>query len=221
MTKKALVVWGGWDGHTPEQSVNVFIPWLQEQGYEVEVSKTLDAYLDEKKMMGLSLIVQCWTMGQITGEQRSGLSKAVESGVGLVGWHGGIIDSFRSDTEYQFMTGGQWVAHPGNCVPSFMVNVTNTQHEITRGISDFELTNSEQYYIHYDPGVTVLCTSTLTGQHGDNTKYEAGTVMPFAYTRKWGKGRVFVACWGHTYKDFDVPQAREIVQRALLWAARK
>ena len=70
---KAIVFWGGWDGHTPEQSVNVFIPWLQEQGYEVEVSKTLDAYLDEKKMMGLSLIVQCWTMGQITGEQRSGL----------------------------------------------------------------------------------------------------------------------------------------------------
>jgi type 1 glutamine amidotransferase len=221
MKKKALVVWGGWDGHTPEQSVNVFIPWLQEKGFEVEVSKTLDAYLDEKKMMELSLIVQCWTMGQITGEQRAGLCKAVESGVGLAGWHGGIIDSFRNDTDYQFMTGGQWVAHPGGCIPSFKVNVVDKQHEITRGMTDFMLTDSEQYYIHYDPGVAVLCTSTLTGEHGDNTKYPAGTVMPFAYTRGWGKGRVFVACWGHTFKDFDVPEAREIVQRGMLWAAKK
>jgi type 1 glutamine amidotransferase len=221
MARKALVVWGGWDGHTPEQSVNVFIPWLQDNGFEVEVSKTLDVYLDAKKMIELSLIVQCWTGGQITGEQSNGLRKAVESGVGLAGWHGGIIDSFRNDTEYQFMTGGQWVAHPGNCVPSFTVNVTDKHHEITRGISDFELTNSEQYYIHYDPGVKVLCTSTLTGEYGDKTQYVAGTVMPFAYTRGWGKGRVFVACWGHTYKDFEVTQAREIMQRALLWAAKK
>ena len=221
MTRKALVVWGGWKGHTPEESVNVFIPWMKEQGFEVEVSTTLDAYLDEAKMKGYALIVPCWTMGQITKEQRKGLCDAVAAGAGLVGWHGGIIDSFRNDTEYQFMTGGQWVAHPGNCVPSFLVNVVDKQHEITRGIPDFELTNSEQYYIHYDPGVQVLCTSTLSGQYGDNTRYKAGTVMPFAYTRQWGQGRVFVACWGHTFKDFDVPQAKEIVQRAMLWAARK
>jgi len=219
--KKALVVWGGWDGHTPEQSVKVFIPWLEKQGFAVEVSNTLDSYLDAEKTKSLSLIVQCWTMGRITGDQRKGLCEAVAGGAGLVGWHGGIIDSFREDTEYQFMTGGQWVAHPGGNIPSYEVKVVDGKHEITRGIRDFVLKDSEQYYIHYDPGVHVLCTSTFSGEYGDKTQYKGGTVMPFAYTREWGRGRVFVACWGHTFKDFEVPEALEIVRRALLWAARR
>ena len=221
MSKKALVVWGGWDGHTPEPSVKVFIPWLEKQGFEVEVSTTLDAYLDVEKLKGLSLIVQCWTMGKITGDQRKNLCEAVAGGVGLVGWHGGIIDSFREDTEYQFMTGGQWVAHPGNCIPSYDVKIVDSRHEITRGIKGFTLKDTEQYYIHVDPGVNVLCTSTFSGEHGNGSQYKAGTVMPYAYTREWGNGRVFVACWGHTFKDFDVPEALEIVQRALLWAAKR
>lgn len=219
--KSALVVWGGWDGHTPKESVDVFIPWLREKGFDVEVSATLDSYLDAKKMSGYDLIVQCITMSKITGEQSKGLREAVLAGAGLVGWHGGIIDSFREDTEYQYMTGGQWVAHPGGCIPSYMVNIVDKKHELTKGIGDFELKNTEQYYIHYDPACHILCTTTFSGEHGEKEKYPAGTVMPFAYTRQWGKGKVFVACWGHTFKDFEVPQAKEIVQRAMLWAARK
>ncbi len=218
--KKALVVWGGWDGHTPKESVEVFIPWLKEKGFDVEVSTTLDSYLDAKKMSELSLVVPCWTCGKITGEQRKGLTDAVAAGTGLVGWHGGIIDSFREDTEYQFMTGGQWVSHPGGCIPSYNVKITDKNHELTKGITDFELKDTEQYYIHYDPACHVLCTSVISGKYGEIDKYPAGTVMPFAYTRQWGKGRVFVACWGHTFKDFEVPQAKEIVQRAMLWAAK-
>ena len=221
MNREALVVWGGWDGHTPEQSVNVFIPWLKKQGFGVTVSNTLDAYLDAGKLAGLSLIVQCWTMGTLTNDQRQNLCKAVAGGAGLAGWHGGIIDSFRQETDYQFMTGGQWVAHPGGCIPSQRVNIADRKHEITKGLADFEIKDSEQYYIHVDPGCRVLCTTTFSGQHGDPTQYKAGTVMPYAYTREWGKGRVFVACWGHTFKDFDVPEAKEIVQRGFLWAARK
>ena len=44
--KKALFVWGGWEGHEPKQCVDIFAPWLQEQGFEVEISHTLDSYLD-------------------------------------------------------------------------------------------------------------------------------------------------------------------------------
>jgi len=218
--KKALIVWGGWDGHTPKQSIEFFIPWMNEHGFETEVSTTLDSYLDAAKMKEWSLIVQCWTCGKISGEQRAGLCKAVEEGAGLVGWHGGIIDSFREDTEYQFMTGGQWVSHPGNNIPSYEVRIADRNHDITRGLSDFTITDSEQYYIHYDPGVHVLCTTTISGKYGNPALYPAGVIMPFAYTRNWGKGRVFVACWGHTYKDFDVPQAAEIVKRSMLWAAK-
>jgi hypothetical protein len=220
MSKKALVVWGGWDGHTPKQSVNVFVPWMKEQGFEVTVSDNLDPYADEALMDSLSVIVQSWTMGSIAGPQSQGLSKAVEAGVGLVGWHGGLIDSFRMDTGYQFMTGGQWVAHPGGCIPSYDVRIRDAAHPITWGLKGFTLRDTEQYYIHVDPAVHVLCETVFEGRHGETWAYPAGTVMPYAYTRMWGKGRVFCACWGHTFKDFEVPEALEMVRRGILWAAR-
>jgi len=221
MPHQALLIWGGWEGHTPKRSVDVFAPWLQEQGYEVIVSDTLDTYEDHALMMSLDLIVPVWTMGTISTEQEKGLLSAVCSGVGFAGWHGGVIDSFRNNTEYQWMTGGQWVAHPGDCIPSYRVSIVDRKHEITRGIGDFELTNTEQYYMHVDPGNHILATTRFSGDHGDAGSYQAGTDMPFAWTKSWGKGRVFIAAWGHTYRDFDVPEARQIVQRGMLWANRE
>lgn len=221
ISSRALIVWGGWDGHTPKESVDVFIPLLKARGFDLEIHNSLDVYADVQRMGGFRLVVQCWTMGQITPEQRKGLISAVRNGAGLAGWHGGIIDSFRQDTEYQWMTGGQWVAHPGGCIPSYEVEVTDLAHPIAGGIRGFALNKTEQYYVHVDPGVHVLCTSRFNGEHGDRDLYPAGVVMPYAWTRGWGRGRVFVAGWGHTFRDFEVPEAREMVFRGLLWAARE
>lgn len=220
MAKSALIVWGGWDGHTPRQCADIFAGFLRDNAYDVTVSDTLDSYLDVDALARLSLIVPIWTMGTITDEQEKGLLAAVRSGVGLAGFHGGMIDSFRNNTEYQWMTGGQWVAHPGNEIPAYTVNIVDREHEITRSVDNFELTDTEQYYVHVDPANHILCTTTFSGKHGETDLYTAGTVMPFAWTRPYGKGRVFVACWGHTFKDFDVPQARQIVERGMLWASR-
>ena len=217
---KASIVWGGWDGHTPKESGELAAALLRAEGFEVELANTLDVYRDAAKMAALSLVVPVWTMGTIGPEQEKGLLEAVKSGVGLAGFHGGIVDSFRANTDYQWMTGGQWVAHPGGCIPSYKVVIADRQHEITCGVADFELRNTEQYYMHVDPGNHVLATTRFDGGHGDATLYPAGTVMPYAWTRMWGKGRVFVAAWGHTYQDFDVPEAREVLRRGMLWAAR-
>ncbi|MCC5831019.1 MAG: ThuA domain-containing protein [Phycisphaeraceae bacterium] len=220
MSKKALMVWGGWSGHTPKESVDVFAPLLGDAGYQVTISDTLDSYLDAAMLAELDLIVPMWTMGTVTKEQSKGLREAVRNGAGLGGWHGGIIDSFRQDTEYQWMTGGQWVAHPGNCIERYKVIVTDQDHPITEGIDDFELTGTEQYYCHVDPGNAALCHTVFSGGHGAVDLYPRDTVMPYAWTRLYGRGKVFVAAWGHTYKDFDVPEAKEIVRRGLLWSAR-
>ncbi|MDX1683107.1 MAG: ThuA domain-containing protein [Phycisphaeraceae bacterium] len=218
--KKALIVYGGWDGHTPEESAKVFAPFLADEGYDVTLSDTLDSYTDESLMGEVDLIVPIWTMGELSSDQSKGLRNAVRQGAGLAGFHGGIIDSFRQDVTYQWMTGGQWVAHPGGVIERYEVTITDSDHEITAGIDDFQLVDTEQYYLHVDPAVHVLATTTFTGEHGETDLYPAGTVMPYAWTRNWGEGRVFVAAWGHTYKDFDVPEAKEIVQRGMLWASR-
>lgn len=213
--KKALIVWGGWDGHEPKQCAGVFSPILEKEGYEVEVSDSMDPYTDEQKMHSLSLIVPIWTMGSITGEQERGLLEAVKGGVGLAGWHGGMCDAFRNNTEYQWMTGGQWVAHPDGIV-KYIVNITNHGDPITKGLNDFQM-ESEQYYLHVDPSNEVLATTTFSGT---NHPWVAGCVMPVAWKRKYGEGRVFYCSLGHVAKDFDVPEAREIVRRGMLWASK-
>lgn len=213
--KKALMVWGGWDGHEPKQCVDVFAPILRNEGFEVEVSDTLDSYLDKDNLLSKHLIVQVWTMGKITGDQLKGLQDAVASGVGFGGWHGGMGDSFRESTDYQFMVGGQWVAHPGGVI-DYSVQITDHMDPITAGLKDFAM-NSEQYYMHVDPANHVLATTTFGGQINP---WISGTVMPVVWKRMWGKGRIFYTSLGHVAKDFDVPEAREIVRRGLLWATR-
>jgi len=213
--KKVLIVWGGWEGHQPKQTVDVFAPWLAEQGFEVEISNSLDSYLDADKMKSLSLVVQAVTMGQITGPQERGLLEAVRGGVGLAGWHGGLSDAFRANPEYEFMVGGSWAAHPGGII-DYEVNVTRRDDPVTRGLADFRM-RSEQYYMLIDPAVEVLATTTFSGQALPAIK---GVVMPVVWKKLYGKGRVFNSTLGHAAADFNVPEAREIVKRGMLWAAR-
>jgi type 1 glutamine amidotransferase len=211
----ALFVCGGWEGHEPEKCAEIFAPILREKGYEVEVSNTLDSYLDEDRMSSLDLVVQVWSMGEITGEQERGLLEAVRGGVGLAGWHGGLADSFRNNPNFHFMVGGQFVAHPGNII-DYEVNIVDRENPITAGLEDFHM-RSEQYYMHVDPHNQVLATTTFSGEHAP---WIEGATLPVAWTKRWGKGRVFFCSLGHVAADFAVPEARMLVQRGMLWASR-
>jgi len=210
----ALITWGGWDGHEPRQCAELFGPILESHGFDVAIVDTLDVYLDASTLAGLDLIVPIWTMSTITKEQEAGLLNAVRSGVNIAGWHGGMADSFRNNTEYQFMVGGQWVAHPGGII-DYSVQITDHDDPITAGLADFAM-RSEQYYLHVDPSNEVLATTTFGGEHAP---WIAGTVMPVVWKRRWGKGRVSYCSLGHHASDFDVPEARTIVERGMLWAA--
>ena len=215
--KRALVVWGGWDGHEPEQVAGHFASVLEQEGFDVHVSNTLNAFLDPG-LKDLSLIVPVWTMGEITHEQCKAVCDAVEGGVGLAGCHGGMCDSFRGNTDWQFMTGGQWVAHPGNDGVKYKIEFRGT-HPVIDGLPDFEV-QSEQYYMHVDPGVQVLATChfphpSVTGPHSANR-----CDMPQVWVKMWGQGRVFYNALGHNRAVFDVEEATELMRRGFNWAAR-
>jgi type 1 glutamine amidotransferase len=213
--KSALITWGGWEGHEPEKGAALFAPYLQEQGYKVEVTTTLDVYLNEAKMSTFDLVVPIWTMSTITPEQEKGLLTAVKNGTGIAGWHGCMADSFRNNPEYQFMVGGQWVAHPGNII-DYEVHITQHDDPITVGLQDFRM-HSEQYYMHVDPMNKVLATTTF---NGDYAPWIAGSVMPVVWKKQWGTGRVFYSSLGHVRQDFDVPEALTMMKRGMLWASR-
>jgi type 1 glutamine amidotransferase len=215
LSPSALFVWGGWEGHQPQRCAEIFAPLVQAAGYQVEISNTLDVYLDRDRLLGFDLISQVWTMGTITPEQENGLLEAVKAGVGFGGWHGGMCDAFRNNTNYQFMTGGQWVAHPGGIV-DYRVNITDHTDPITADLPDFDM-HTEQYYMHVDPANQTLATTTYSGDHN---AWIAGAVMPVVWKKRWGAGKVFYCSLGHQAVDFDVPEACEIVRRGLLWASR-
>ena len=212
--KKVLFVYGGWDGHEPELTRDIFVPWMRSEGAEVHVSDNLDSYTDSTLMNSLDLIVQIWTMGTISNEQERGLLKAVRRGVGLAGWHGGIGDAFRNNVEFQFMVGGQWVAHPGNVI-HYDVNIIDHDDNITTGLNDFHM-YSEQYYMHVDPNVKVLATTTFSGEHAS---WINGAVIPVVWKKMYGDGRVFYSSLGHVATDFNVPEALEIMKRGIRWSS--
>jgi type 1 glutamine amidotransferase len=215
MSKSALMVWGGWEGHEPRQCVEKVAPVLEGEGFAVEISDSMDVYDDGDKMQALDLVVPCWTMGEIAPEQEKGLLEAVKGGVGIAGWHGGLCDSFRNATAYQFMTGGQWVEHPGGII-DYTVNITKPEDPIVAGLTDFGM-HSECYYLHVDPSNEVLATTTFSG---DVYPWIEGCVMPVVWKRRYGGGRVFYSSLGHVAADFDVPEVTEIMKRGCLWAAR-
>lgn len=214
---KALVVWGGWDGHQPGAVAGLFGEILEAEGFQVRIEDTLDAFLGPLK--DLSLIVPVVTMATITLEQLNGVVAAVrDSGVGLAGCHGGMCDSFREATDWQFMTGGQWVAHPGDNNVRYWVRFTG-EHEITTGLADFEVV-SEQYYLHTDPGNQVLAYTEFPHPGIDGPHVANACQMPQLWTKMFGKGRVFYNALGHDRAVLEAETPRELMRRGFLWAAR-
>ena len=212
--REALIVWGGWSGHEPEKGAHIVSAMLEEEGFKVYIENTTEAFADPA-IADMSLIVPIYTMSKIEKEELVNLSRAVQNGVGLGGYHGGMCDAFREATEYQFMCGGQWVAHPGNII-DYTVAITRPDDPIVAGVGDFPY-RSEQYYMHVDPSNEVLATTTFTGKYAS---WIDGVVMPVVWKRHYGKGRVFYSSLGHVASEFEVPQMKTILKRGLLWAAR-
>lgn len=215
--KKALIVWGGWDGHEPEQVAGIFANILRNHLFDVEVADTLEAYADAEKLMGLDLIVPVWTMGEIPQAYVNNVSAAVQNGTGLAGCHGGMCDSFRHNVDWQFMTGGQWVAHPGNDGIEYMVEIKQSSSPLVAGMEDFKVV-SEQYYLHVDPAVEVLATTRFPVADGPHRLNKA-VDMPVVWTKRWGIGRVYYNSLGHHADIVAMPEVTELMTRGLLWAA--
>lgn len=218
MKRKALIVQGGWDGHDPVRVAQLFKGILEQEGFSVEIFDTLDPFADGPKLLDLSLIVPIWTMGKIEKESCENVLAAVEAGVGIAGCHGGMCDSFRESTQWQFLTGGQWIAHPGKDGVEYKVELKRGSSPITQDIPDF-MVKTEHYYMHVDPANEVLATTRfplIDGPHAANGAVD----MPVVWTRRWGKGRVFYNSLGHQSTVFEVPEAKELMRRGFVWAAR-
>lgn len=226
----ALVVRGGWDGHQPVETTELFIPLLEANGFSVRVEESPAVYADDGHMATVDLIMQVNTMNTIEKDEMAGLRAAVVNGTGMAGWHGGIADSYRDNADYLHMIGGQFAHHAGkapeqrtgeesdNYIP-YTVHITELgkTHPITQGIADFDLV-TEQYWVLSDEYNEVLATTTQEARPFD--AWKKPVTAPAIWTRQWGKGRIFVSAPGHNLEIVEDPSVRTVIERGLLWAAR-
>jgi type 1 glutamine amidotransferase len=228
--QQALVVRGGWDGHQPVAATEVFLPFLQANGFAVRIEDSPAVYADPEVMATFDLIVQCMTMSEITRDQVMGLREAVAAGTGLTGWHGGIADSYRASSHYLQLVGGQFANHPSrepigltgeedDNFLTYRVNLTDLgrAHPITTGIEDFELT-TEQYWVLHDDLNDVLATTTHPAPPWH--PWHRPITSPAVWTRQWGKGRMVVTTPGHSPDILENANVRTIIERGMLWATR-
>lgn len=229
-TRRALVVRGGWEGHDPVGATDLFLPFLARSGFDVQVEESNEIYADETVMTQIDLIVQSVTMSEISADAFTGLRTAVENGAGFAGWHGGIADSYRNNSDYLQLVGGQFATHPpkhpddreggeSDNYLDYTVNLTDLgrDHEIMAGLDDFSL-STEQYWVLSDDLNDVLATTTHPVQ--PYHPWHRPIVSPAVWTRSWGKGRVFVATPGHSVDVLSDANVRTIVERGMLWASR-
>ena len=217
MTRKALITWGGWDGHEPDRVADLAKGILEADGMQVEVHDNLGCLADGEYLKTLDLIVPVWTMSQIDKSLVENVSEAVAHGTGIAGCHGGMCDAFRDNVLWQFMTGGNWVAHPGGDGIDYTVKITDRASELTKGIDDFAV-KSEQYYLHVDPAAHILATTefpVFNWYHSPNGKVD----MPVVWTKRWGLGRVYYNALGHKADVINHGPALEMVARGLIWAS--
>ncbi len=228
--RRALVVRGGWEGHRPVEATDLFIPFLEGNGYTVRVEGSAEIYADAAELADTDLIVQCMTMSQITAEQVAGLATAVAAGTGFTGWHGGIVDSFRACSDYLHLVGGQFATHPsvppcdrrGGEQDAFLphsITITDhgRQHPITAGIEDFDLV-TEQYWVLHDDLIDVLATTTHPTREWQ--PWHRPVTSPAIWTRHWGAGRIVVTTPGHSLDVLEHPSVQTIIERGMVWATR-
>ena len=245
--KKACIVYGGWDGHDPEGVADHFKDMLEGEGFKVALYDTLAAYDDGKMLKDMDLIVPHWTMGELTADRLENVLDAIAAGTGVAGVHAGLADAFHDRPDWQFMAGSQFVTHPGGRNVAYKVNVNRSGDScITDGVNDFCVT-SELYYLQVDPCVNVLATIRFPviedGEVDDHVvirrdmefsewcfddKYikrfvgysNMPVLMPAAYTKMYGKGKVFYCSVGHDSETLKQKDLDRLVLQGMLWAAR-
>ncbi|WP_418276338.1 ThuA domain-containing protein [Isoptericola jiangsuensis] len=218
-TRTALVVRGGWEGHDPVGTTELFVPALREAGFDVQIETALEVYADESVMSQTDLVVQSWTVGDILADEMHGLRVAVENGTGLAGWHGGLLDAFRNATDYHLLVGGQFVAHPDDTIDHEVdVRPERADHEIVAGLPPRLALRTEQYWVQTDAACDVLMTTTHAPR--PTVPWHEPVTVPVTWTRRWGKGKIFACTLGHSVTELQEPTVHEMVRRGLLWAAR-
>lgn len=137
----------------------------------------------------------------LTPEQEDGLFDYVAGGGGLAGVHG---TAWWVGARAVDLLGGHANWHPPGL--TFTVNIEDSDHPVTRGISDFEV-EDEIYMSAWDPAIRILATAEWSDKP-----------HPMAWVKPYKEGRVFYTALGHTDGTFRRPAMQALMTQGVRWA---
>jgi type 1 glutamine amidotransferase len=164
--------------------------------------------------------------GAMTPEEKTTLDAYLKRGGGLVSFHDTLCGP--DPDHYSTILGGAKKHGQTNYTLEADVpyTIVDTSHPITKGMSNFAITDEAFFLITWakSPAVHVLATATMAAT--SSAKGHEGEVVPqiWTYERSLDGGqsyRAFVWMQGHNYSNFSDPNIQPMLLRGIAWAAKR
>jgi len=165
--------------------------------------------------------------GKIQGEQREYFLKFLKRGGGICCFHDSIVTPDEPQW-FKTIVGGAW---ENNVARYFEGENTyyyvNTEHPITKGASNFKITDEVYWQLHMMPDAQILASAMQPAGRGRAAAPDAiGKLIPqiWVYENQIDgatKYRAFVDLLGHHFTTFSSPNARAIFLRGIAWAGKR
>jgi type 1 glutamine amidotransferase len=143
----------------------------------------------------------------------------VENGGGAFFYHNcGHISLGNED--FRHVEGAIYTGHPA--IRPYRVKMTDRNHPITRGVSDFTVTD-EQHYVIYDkdPKYVLMRSENLDGLSYTGSRGNQGTSCEAGWAYEYGKGRVVFMAPGHMIANLWNPEYQKLQKNAVKWLLRE
>ena len=153
-----------------------------------------------------------WKRPSITPKAQKNLTEFVRNGKGLVSFHLSCR-AFGDWPEYRDLIGRVWVKGSGHGPRKpFKTKITDTNHFITAGLSDFDTDDELYAKLVGDAKINVLIEA-----YSDWSK----RTEPLAWTLNYGKGRVFNIVLGHDVKALSNPNFAKLLTQGTQWVVER
>jgi type 1 glutamine amidotransferase len=160
---------------------------------------------------------------ELSAEQRADLLSFVrDDGKGFVAAHSAAT-SFFSWPEFGEMLGGRFDEHPWNIIDGTVV-VDDPSHPAMRHMPPRAVFRDELYQLKDFSRDKIHVLAHLDATKLDLTKplvHRKDGDFPAAWSKSYGKGRVFYSILGHADENWDNPLVQQIYFQAIRWSLRQ
>jgi hypothetical protein len=208
------------------QSIELSQPILKEMGEKsgaFQISITQDPGAFTRENLKNYAAVMFYTHGEppFTAEEKRALVDFLKSGHGFVGVHS-ASDTFTQWSVYNQIVGGYFNGHPWH--QAVTVNVVDPDSKLVGSLGkSFQIADEIYQIDDFQAGKThVLLTldpsSVDVNARGTQRRYYG---WPIAWTRAFGKGRVYYNSLGHDAAVWNDPRYQNMLLKAIKWVMRE